>query len=176
MSDKDSGFKAALEEAQKGASEGGIPIGACLVSADGKILGRGHNMRIQKDSATIHVSKVKAQLSFCFARDESTTCVYAKTNKAEIAALEDAGRLPASSYKGATMYTTLSPCDMCTGACILYKIGGVVLGENKTFVGGEELLKARGIEVVNLNNAECEQLMQTFIKQHPEDWWVLMRG
>ncbi|KAM0722255.1 hypothetical protein Q7P37_001696 [Cladosporium fusiforme] len=144
MSSADAGFKAALEEAQKGASEGGVPIGACLVSADGKILGRGHNMRMQKGSPTIH---------------------------AEISALENAGRLPASAYKGATMYTTLSPCDMCTGACILYKINRVVLGENKTFVGGEEYLKQRGVEVVNVENKECEDLMSEFIRTHPEEWY-----
>ncbi|GAB7341462.1 hypothetical protein MBLNU457_7700t1 [Dothideomycetes sp. NU457] len=142
--EKDIGFQAALEEAKNGASEGGVPIGACLVSADGKILGRGHNMRVQKSSPTIH---------------------------AEIAALEDAGRLPASAYKGATMYTTLSPCDMCTGACILYKVKRVVLGENNTFIGGEDYLKQRGIEVVNVKSAECEALMKDFIKRHPEDWY-----
>ena len=92
-------------------------------------------------------------------------------DQAEIAALENAGRLPASAYKGATMYTTLSPCDMCTGACILYKIKRVVLGENNTFVGGEDYLKKRGIEVVNARNAECEALMKKFIKEHPEDWY-----
>ncbi|KAK5017233.1 cytosine deaminase [Cryomyces antarcticus] len=142
--DTDIGFKAALEEAKQGASEGGVPIGACLVSAEGKILGRGHNMRIQKGSATIH---------------------------AEISALENAGRLPASAYKGATMYTTLSPCDMCTGACILYKVKRVVLGENKTFVGGEEHLQRKGIEVVNLKNAECEELMKKFVEERPGDWY-----
>lgn len=142
--ESDEGFKAAVDEAKKGAAEGGIPIGACLVAANGKILGRGHNMRIQNGSATIH---------------------------AEIAALENAGRLPASSYKGATMYTTLSPCDMCTGACILYKVKRVVLGENKTFVGGEEYLKQRGIEVVNVHSSECEALMKKFIEEHPKDWY-----
>jgi len=141
--ENDIGFRAALEEAQKGSSEGGVPIGACLVDKDGKILGRGHNMRVQKGSPTIH---------------------------AEISALENAGRLPASAYKGATMYTTLSPCDMCTGACILYKIKRVVLGENNTFVGGEDYLKQRGIEVVNVKSAACEALMTKFIKEHPEDW------
>ncbi|GAB7354097.1 hypothetical protein MBLNU459_g4665t2 [Dothideomycetes sp. NU459] len=140
----DAGFQAALGEAKQGASQGGVPIGACLVAADGKILGRGHNMRIQNGSATIH---------------------------AEISALENAGRLPASAYKGATMYTTLSPCDMCTGACILYKIKRVVLGENNTFVGGEDYLKQRGVEVVNVKSAECEALMTKFIKEHPEDWY-----
>jgi len=143
MSSTDSGFIAALEEAKKGASEGGVPIGACLVSAEGKILGRGHNMRMQKDSPTIH---------------------------AEISALENAGRLPASAYKGATMYTTLSPCDMCTGACILYKINRVVLGENKTFLGGEAYLQKRGVEVVNVESKECEDLMSEFIRKQPEDW------
>nr|OQO23965.1 hypothetical protein B0A51_09993 [Rachicladosporium sp. CCFEE 5018] len=144
MSQSDIGFKAALEEAQKGADEGGVPIGACLVSADGKILGRGHNMRVQKKSPTIH---------------------------AEISALENAGRLPASAYKDATMYTTLSPCDMCTGACILYKVRRVVLGENNTFVGGEAYLKERGIEVVNVRSEECEKLMTEFIKTNPGDWY-----
>ncbi|KAI5241980.1 cytosine deaminase [Aureobasidium subglaciale] len=141
--ESDIGFQAALEEARKGAAEGGVPIGACLVSADGKILGRGHNLRMQKGSPTIH---------------------------AEIGALENAGRLPASAYQGATMYTTLSPCDMCTGACILYKVKRVVLGENKTFIGGEDYLKQRGIEVVNVNSAECEDLMKKFINEHPEEW------
>ncbi|KAL1311656.1 hypothetical protein AAFC00_001764 [Neodothiora populina] len=138
------GWKAALEEAKQGAAEGGVPIGACLVAADGKILGRGHNMRIQKKSPTIH---------------------------AEISALENAGRLPASAYRGATMFTTLSPCDMCTGSCILYKVKRVVLGENNTFVGGEEYLKQRGIEVINLKNAEAEALMTKFIKERPQDWY-----
>jgi len=141
--ESDLGFQAALEEARKGASEGGVPIGACLVSADGKILGRGHNLRMQEGSPTIH---------------------------GEIAALNNAGRLPASAYQGATMYTTLSPCDMCTGACILYKVKRVVLGENNTFVGGEDYLKQRGIEVVNVKSAECEDLMKKFIKEHPEEW------
>lgn len=93
--------------------------------------------------------------------------------QAEMSALEQAGRLPASAYAGATMYTTLSPCDMCTGACILYKVSRVVLGENKTFMGGEEYLRQRGIEVVNLKNAECEALMRKFIEEHPEDWYLL---
>ncbi|TKA70931.1 hypothetical protein B0A55_06127 [Friedmanniomyces simplex] len=144
MSSQDAGFKAALEEAKQGAKEGGIPIGACLVNKDGKILGRGHNMRLQKNSATLH---------------------------AEISTLENAGRLPASAYEGATMYTTLSPCNMCTGACILYKVSRVVMGENNTLVGGEDFLAQRGIEVVNLKNAECEALMKRFIEEHPDDWY-----
>jgi len=141
--ESDIGFQAALEEAKQGAAEGGVPIGACLVSAEGKILGRGHNMRIQKSSAIIH---------------------------GEMSALENAGRLPASAYKGATMYTTLSPCDMCTGACIMYKVKRVVIGENDTFVGGEEYLKQRGVEVVVLDNAECKGLMAKFIKEKPSEW------
>lgn len=126
-----------------GFSEGGVPIGGVLVSKDGKVLGKGHNQRIQKDSATLH---------------------------GEIDTLENAGRLPGSAYKGATMYTTLSPCDMCTGACVMYGVDRVVMGENRTFVGGEDYLKQRGIEVVNLNNEECYQLMQEFIKQKPNEW------
>jgi len=141
--ESDTGFQAALEEAKKGLSEGGVPIGAALVGADGKILGRGHNMRMQKGSATLH---------------------------GEISALENAGRLPASAYKGATMYTTLSPCDMCTGACIMYKVKRVVIGENETFLGGEAYLKQRGIEVVVLNNAECKELMAKFIEKSPKEW------
>ena len=97
-------------------------------------------------------------------------------SQGEIAALENAGRLPASAYQGSTMYTTLSPCDMCTGACILYKVSRVVIGENKTFFGGEEYLRSRGIEVVNVQSRECEELMAKFIRDHPDDWWVIMRG
>ncbi|KAI4743970.1 cytosine deaminase [Aureobasidium sp. EXF-12298] len=143
--ESDIGFQAALEEARKGASEGGVPIGACLVS------GRGHNLRMQEGSPTIHYMMLRSA-------------------QGEIAALNNAGRLPASAYQGATMYTTLSPCDMCTGACILYKVKRVVLGENNTFVGGEDYLKQRGIEVVNVKSAECEDLMKKFIKEHPEEW------
>ena len=91
-------------------------------------------------------------------------------SKAEISTLENTGRLPASAYKGATMYTSLSPCDMCTGACIMYKVARVVIGENKTFVGGEEYLKQRGIEVVVLENKECQDLMAKFIKENPAVW------
>lgn len=94
----------------------------------------------------------------------------------EMSALECAGRLPASSYKGSTMYTTLSPCEMCSGACILYKVSRVVLGENNTLKGAEDHLSKHGVEVINVKNAECEELMRTFIKEHPEDWSVIMRG
>ncbi|KAK6526426.1 cytosine deaminase [Orbilia ellipsospora] len=136
-------MKIALEEAQMGYDEGGIPIGSVLVSSDGTILGRGHNMRIQKSSPTLH---------------------------AEMSALESASRLPAKTYSTATIYTTLSPCDMCTGAILLYKIPRVVMGENKTFVGGEELLRSRGVEVVNLDDDGCFGLLQRFIKARPGDW------
>ncbi|MCJ1423344.1 cytosine deaminase [Sticta canariensis] len=139
----DPGFVAAIAEAKAGAQEGGVPIGACLVSQDGKILGKGHNMRVQRGSATLH---------------------------AEIAALENTGRLPATAYRGATMYTTLSPCEMCTGACILYKVARIVIGENNTFVGGEAYLKQKGIELVILQNKECERFMQKFISEEPEIW------
>ncbi|KAL1604004.1 Cytosine deaminase [Paraconiothyrium brasiliense] len=152
MSESDIGFKAAFDEAHKGHAEGGVPIGAALVSADGKVLGSGHNMRIQKGSATLHPPE----------------CV--TLTQAEISALENAGRLPASIYHGATMYTTLSPCDMCTGACVMYKVKRVVIGENKNFLGGEEYLKSKGIEVVVLHNKELQTLMKTFIKEHPEEW------
>jgi hypothetical protein len=97
----------------------------------------------------------------------------ANTFKAEMSALENSGRLPASAYEGATMYTTLSPCDMCTGACILYKVKRVVIGENQSFMGGEELLKNRGKEVVVLDNQECKDLMGNFMKEKPELWYVI---
>ncbi|KAI4101825.1 MAG: hypothetical protein LQ339_004871 [Xanthoria mediterranea] len=143
--DNGPGFAAAVEEARLGLQEGGIPIGACLLSQDGKILGRGHNMRVQKGSATLH---------------------------AEISALENTGRLQAAAYKGATMYTTLSPCDMCTGACVMYKVARVVIGENKSFIGGEEYLKQRGIEVFVLENKECHSMMQKYIDENPEVWYA----
>ncbi|KAL8808235.1 MAG: hypothetical protein Q9223_004129 [Gallowayella weberi] len=141
----DPGFIAAIEEARLGLHEGGVPIGACLVSQEGKVLGRGHNMRVQKGSATLH---------------------------AEISALENTGRLQAAAYKGATMYTTLSPCDMCTGACVMYKVGRVVIGENKSFIGGEEYLKQRGIEVVVLQNKEMQGIMQQYILENPSIWYA----
>ncbi len=143
--ENDPGFQAALAEAKLSFSESGVPIGACLVSADGQILGKGHNMRVQKGSATLH---------------------------AEISTLENTGRLPAKAYRGGTMYTTLSPCDMCTGACVLYKVARVVIGENKNFVGGEKYLKERGIEVVVLKSEECMGLMQKFIEDKPDVWLV----
>jgi cytosine deaminase len=132
----------AIEQARVGRDEGGVPIGAALV-ADGRVLGAGHNRRVQQGSAIRH---------------------------GETDALEEAGRLSASVYRRATMYTSLSPCDMCTGAILLYGIPRVVIGENRTFMGGEDLLRSRGVEVVNLDSAECKALMDEFIAAHPEIW------
>jgi cytosine deaminase len=132
----------AIEEARQGLSEGGIPIGAALV-ADGGVLGAGHNRRIQQGSPIRH---------------------------GETDALENAGRQPASVYRRATMYTTLSPCDMCTGAILLYGIPRVVIGENRTFMGAEDLLRARGVEVVVADDSECVSLMESFIAENPELW------
>ena len=132
----------AIAEARAGLAEGGIPIGAAL--ADGaNLLGTGHNRRVQMDSAIRH---------------GETDC------------LENTGRLPASVYAGATMATTLSPCDMCTGAILLYGIPRVVMGENHTFMGGEDLLRSRGVEVVVVDDAECRSMMEAFISEHPELW------
>lgn len=133
----------AIEQARLGRSEGGIPIGAALV-VDGRVLGAGRNRRVQAGSAIRH---------------------------GETDALEVAGRQPAAVYARATMYTTLSPCDMCTGAILLYKIPRVVMGENRTFIGAEELLRARGVEVVNLDSRECAEMMEEFIAARPELWW-----
>ena len=135
-------MKAAIEEAKKGLAEGGIPIGSVLV-IDGKIVGRGHNQRVQKGSAILH---------------------------AEMAALEDAGRLTAAEYQRAVIYSTLSPCDMCSGAILLYKIPKVVVGENVTFKGPEEYVRSRGVEVEVLNDPECIQMMEDFIANNPELW------
>jgi len=133
---------AAIEEARLGLEEGGIPIGSVLVH-DGRILGRGHNRRIQRGSPTLH---------------------------GEMDALENAGRLPASVYRECVLYTTLSPCPMCTGAILLYGIPRVVIGENQTFLGDEELLRARGVAVQVVQDAECIELMTAFIRDRPELW------
>ena len=133
---------AAIEEAERGLAEGGIPIGSVLV-IDGEIVGRGHNQRMQRGSVVLH---------------------------AEMDCLENAGRLPATDYARATLYTTLSPCDMCTGAILLYGIPRVVAGENRTFLGGEDLLRSRGVEVDVLDNERCVELMADFIDGHPELW------
>src|SRR6187397_2601237 len=132
----------AIEQARIGRAEGGIPIGAAIL-IDDQVVGAGHNRRVQNGSAIHH----------------------GETN-----ALEVAGRLPASKYRRATMATTLSPCDMCTGAILLYGIPRLVLGENETFMGGEDYLRARGVEVVNLESETCKQLMRDFIQEHPEIW------
>ena len=141
MTDADH-LHAALTEARVGLAEGGIPIGAALV-VDGEVIAVGHNRRVQEGSAIKH---------------GETDC------------LENAGRLTASVYAKATMVTTLSPCDMCTGAILLYKIPRVIVGENRTFMGGEDLLRSRGVEVVVLDDAECVQLMTEFIAANPELW------
>jgi cytosine/creatinine deaminase len=132
----------AVAEARAGLAEGGIPIGAALVH-DGKVLGVGHNRRVQLGSAIRH---------------GETDC------------LENVGRLPATVYAASTMVTTLSPCDMCTGAILLYGIPRVVVGENSTFYGGEDYLRDRGVEVVVLDDPECVAMMQDFIAAHPELW------
>jgi cytosine deaminase len=135
-------MQAALDEARKGLAEGGIPIGSVLV-IEGQIVGRGHNRRIQKESAILH---------------------------AEMDALENAGRLHAQDYQRATLYSTLSPCDMCSGASLLYKIPKIVIGENVTFRGPEDYVRARGVDLVILNLPECIQLMQDFIAARPTLW------
>ncbi len=135
-------FAAALDEARKGLAEGGIPIGSVLM-IDGRIVGRGHNRRIQQGSVIRH---------------------------AEMDCLENAGRLPASDYQRATLYSTLSPCDMCSGAALLYGIPRIVIGENATFRGPEAYLRERGVEVVMVDSEECQQLMSRFIERHPQLW------
>jgi cytosine deaminase len=138
----DTFMQAAIDEARKGLAEGGIPIGSVLV-IDGQIVGRGHNRRVQQGSAILH---------------------------AEMDALENAGRLKAADYQRAVLYSTLSPCDMCSGTALLYKIPKIVIGENVTFQGPEEYSRARGVELVILNLPECIQLMQEFIAARPELW------
>ena len=142
MSEHTPFINAAIEEARKGLAAGGIPIGSVLV-LDGKIIGRGHNQRVQQGSTIKH---------------------------AEMDCLENAGRLPASSYQRAVLYSTLSPCDMCSGAALLYGITQVVVGENTTFSGPEAYVQSRGVQVDVLNNAECIELMQAFIEAKPELW------
>lgn len=135
-------LQAAIDEARKGLTEGGIPIGSVLVH-QGKILGRGHNRRVQDGSVIKH---------------------------GEMDAFENAGRQPASIYRECTLYTTLSPCPMCSGAIVLYGIPKVVVGENKTFMGDEEHLRSRGVVVEVLQNDDCIRLMREFINDHPELW------
>lgn len=135
-------MRAAIDEAQKGLAEGGIPIGSVLV-IDGRIVGRGRNRRVQNGSAILH---------------------------AEMDCLENAGRLKAADYRRSVLYSTLSPCDMCSGAVLLYGIGQVIVGENRTFQGPEEYVRSRGVELEIVNDPECIRLMTEFIKAHPELW------
>ena len=133
---------AAIDEARKGLAAGGIPIGSVLV-IDGRIVGRGHNQRLQKGSPVLH---------------------------AEMDCLENAGRLPAGDYRRAVLYSTLSPCNMCSGAVLLYGIPKVVVGENQTFRGPEDYLRSRGVELEVVDNKECQQLMRDFIASNPSLW------
>lgn len=135
-------LKLAIEEARAGLAEGGIPIGSVLV-IDGQVVGRGHNRRVQKGSAILH---------------------------AEMDCLENAGRLKARDYQRATLYSTLSPCDMCSGTALLYKIPRIVIGENKTFQGPEEYVRSRGVQLTILQDAECIAMMKDFIAKRPELW------
>jgi len=135
-------LQAAIEEAEKGIQEGGIPIGSVLVY-QGKILGRGHNKRVQQKSVTLH---------------------------GEMDALENAGRQPATVYRESILYTTLSPCPMCTGAILLYGIPKVVIGENQTFMGSEKLLREHGVNVIVENDPTCIQMMEDFIAKNPSLW------
>lgn len=135
-------MQAAIEEAKLGLAEGGIPIGSALV-IDGRIVGRGHNRRVQKGSAILH---------------------------AEMDCLENAGRLTARDYQRSVLYSTLSPCDMCSGTALLYKIPRIVIGENKTFQGPENYTRRRGVELVILNDPTCIKLMEDFIYARPELW------
>lgn len=135
-------MKAAIEEAKMGLKEGGIPIGSVLV-IDGKIVGRGHNRRVQKGSAILH---------------------------AEMDCLENAGRLSAKDYQKATLYSTLSPCDMCSGAALLYGIPKIVVGENRNFQGPEDYVRSRGVDLIIMDDEECISMMDDFIKNQPELW------
>lgn len=135
-------MQAALEEAREGLAEGGIPIGSVLV-IDGRIVGRGHNRRVQQGSAIRH---------------------------AEMDCLENAGRLSARDYRRSVLYSTLSPCDMCSGAVLLYRIPKVFIGENQTFQGPEDYVRGRGVELKILNDTECIRLMRDFIAARPELW------
>ena len=135
-------LRAAIDEAERGARDGGIPIGSVVVHQS-RILGRGHNQRVQRGSAVLH---------------------------AEMDALEHAGRLPARVYRECVLYTTLSPCAMCSGAILLYGIPKVIAGENQTFLGEEELLRGRGVAVEVLQDPTCIELMTRFIREHPELW------
>ena len=135
-------FRAAVDEAERGLAEGGIPIGSVLVHR-GRILGRGHNRRVQRGSVVLH---------------------------GEMDALENAGRQPAKVYRESVLYTTLSPCAMCSGAILLYGIRTVIVGENRTFLGEENLLRSRGVNVTVLQDADCIRMMTEFIRDQPQLW------
>jgi creatinine deaminase len=135
-------LSAAIEEARKGLAEGGIPIGSVLI-IDGQIVGRGHNRRVQKGSAILH---------------------------AEMDALENAGRLTARDYRRSVLYSTLSPCDMCSGTALLYQIPRIVVGENRTFQGPEEYVQSRGVILEIVDDPECVHMMKEFIRSKPELW------
>jgi cytosine/creatinine deaminase len=141
--DIDPCLEEAIAEARKGLGEGGIPIGSVLV-LDGVIIGRGHNRRLQSQSAILH---------------------------AEMDCLGNAGRRRAQDYRRMTLYSTLSPCDMCSGAILLYKIPIVIVGENRTFKGPEEYLRSRGVDIRIVDNAACRELMADFIRNRPQDWY-----
>jgi cytosine deaminase len=132
----------AIDEARRGLAEGGIPIGSVLV-IDGRVVGRGHNRRVQRGSAILH---------------------------AEMDCLENAGRLSPGNYRRSVLYSTLSPCDMCSGTALLYRIPKIVIGENRTFRGPEDYVRSRGVALEIVDSAECYQLMQEFIAAHPELW------
>jgi cytosine deaminase len=138
----DAFLKIAIEEARRGLAEGGIPIGSALV-IDGQVVGRGHNRRAQKGSAILH---------------------------AEMDCLENAGRLRPAQYRRAVLYSTLSPCDMCSGTALLYGIPRIVVGENRTFQGPEDYVRSRGVTLEIVDDVECYNLMQQFIAEHPELW------
>lgn len=135
-------LRTALDEARRGLAEGGIPIGSVLV-IDGRIVGRGHNRRVQKGSAILH---------------------------AEMDCMEAAGRLRAADYRRATLYSTLSPCEMCSGTALLYKIPKIVVGENRTFRGPEDYLRSRGVEIEVVDHPDCVRLMEDFIRDRPDLW------
>ena len=135
-------LEAAITEAREGLAEGGIPIGSVLVISD-RIVGRGHNRRIQNGSAILH---------------------------AEMDCIENAGRLTAAEYRASTLYSTLSPCDMCSGTALLYGIPKIVIGENRTFQGPEDYVRSRGVDLTVVDNPECVGLMRQFIAEHPELW------
>ncbi len=135
-------LRAAVEEAKKGQAVGGIPIGSVLV-LEGEIVGRGHNQRVQKDSSILH---------------------------AEMDAIENAGRMQARQYRRCVLYSTLSPCDMCSGAALLYRIPKVVIGENRSFQGPEDYLRSRGVELEIADDQECIQLMRDFLRDYPDLW------